>query len=87
MIKVEICAGSKCMMAGASTMFDMLEELVEDLKEQGYEEEISLEFSKCMQFCKGDASLTPVVKINDEVVTKAKTQAVMEKIVGMVTAQ
>ena len=73
------------MMTGASTMFDMLEELAKDLKEQGYEEEIRLEFSKCMQYCKGDASLTPVVKINEEIVTKAKTQSVMEKIVALVT--
>lgn len=85
MVNVEICAGSKCMMTGASTMFDMLEELAKDLKEQGYEEEIRLEFSKCMQYCKGDASLTPVVKINEEIVTKAKTQSVMEKIVALVT--
>ncbi|MDO4710351.1 MAG: (2Fe-2S) ferredoxin domain-containing protein [Peptostreptococcaceae bacterium] len=83
MINVEICSGSKCMMAGASTMFDVIESLVDDLKEQGYEAEVNLGFSKCMQYCRQDPNLTPVVKINDEVVTKATTQGVMEMIVEM----
>lgn len=83
MIKVEICSGSKCMMAGASAMYDVVESLVDDLKEQGYEAEIDLGFSKCMQFCRQDSNLTPVVKINDEVITKATTQGVMEKIMEL----
>lgn len=85
MIKVEICSGSQCMMAGASTMYDVLENLSEDLKEQGYEVDIHVEFSKCMQYCRQDKKLSPVVKINDEIITKATTQGVMERIVEMVT--
>ncbi len=83
MINVEICSGSKCMMAGASTMFDVLENLAQDLQAQGYEMEISLGFSKCMQFCKQDDKLVPVVRVNDEVITKATTQGVMERIVEL----
>lgn len=83
MINVEICSGSKCMMAGASTMFDVLEGLVEELKEQGYDAQINLGFSKCMQYCREDAKLIPVVKINEEIITRATTQGVMEKIVEL----
>lgn len=83
MINVEICAGSQCMMSGASSMHELLEELVGDLKDQGTEIDIQLGFTKCMKYCKEDSSLTPVVKINNEVITRATTQEIMEKIMEL----
>ena len=83
MINVEICAGSQCMMNGASSMHEMLEELVEDLREQGNDVEIKLGFTKCMKFCKTDSSQTPVVKINDEIIKRASAPEVMEKIMSL----
>lgn len=83
MINVEICSGSQCMMAGASSMYDVLEQLAGDLKEQGYDVEVNLGFSKCMQYCKQDNKMSPVVKVNDEVITRATSQEVMEKIVEL----
>ncbi len=83
MINVEICSGSQCMMAGASSMYDVLEQLADDLKAQGYDVEVNLGFSKCMQYCKQDNKMSPVVKVNDEVITRATSQEVMEKIVEL----
>lgn len=83
MINVEICSGSQCMMAGASSMYDVLEQLAGDLKEQGYDVEVNLGFSRCMQYCKRDSKMSPVVKVNDEVLTRATSQEVMEKIVEL----
>ncbi len=84
MINIEICAGSQCMMNGASSMHEMIEELLEDLKEQGHEVDLKLGFTKCMKFCKQDSSQTPVVKINDEIIKKASAPVVMEKIMELV---
>lgn len=84
MVNVKICSGSQCMLNGASMMYDVLEDLASDLKEQGYEQEVTLEFTKCLQYCKDDKNLAPVVIVDEEVITKASTQVVMEKIMGKV---
>ena len=84
MINVEICSGTQCMMNGASSMYELLEELIEEQKQKGNEVKIELAFTKCMRHCKSDKSLTPVVRINDEVITKASTQEVMEKIMSLI---
>lgn len=84
MINVEICSGSQCMMGGASSMHELLEELIEEQRENGNEIEIKLGFTKCMKYCKEDSSQTPIVKINDEVIKKATTQEVMERIMELI---
>ena len=50
MIKVEICTGSRCMMEGASTIFDILEDLSEEITERHPEIKIEIETSKCRQY-------------------------------------
>ena len=84
MIKVEICTESRCMMEGASTIFDILEDLSEEITERHPEIKIEIENSKCRQYCKKDPGLVPVVEINGEVVFNASTQVVMEKVMDLV---
>ena len=84
MIKVEICTGSRCMMEGASTIFDILEDLSEEITERHPEIKIEIENAKCRQYCKKDPGLVPVVEINGEVVFNASTQVVMEKVMDLV---
>ena len=84
MIKVEICTGSRCMMEGASTIFDILEDLSEEITERHPEIKIEIENSKCRQYCKKAPGLVPVVEINGEVVFNASTQVVMEKVMDLV---
>ena len=84
MIKVEICTGSRCMMEGASTIFDILEDLSEEITERHPEIKIEIENPKCRQYCKKDPGLVPVVEINGEVVFNASTQVVMEKVMDLV---
>ena len=84
MIKVEICTGSRCMMEGASTIFDILEDLSEEITERHPEIKIEIGNSKCRQYCKKDPGLVPVVEINGEVVFNASTQVVMEKVMDLV---
>ena len=84
MIKVEICTGSRCMMEGASTIFDILEDLSEEITERHPEIKIEIKNSKCRQYCKKDPGLVPVVEINGEVVFNASTQVVMEKVMDLV---
>lgn len=84
MIKVNICTGSRCMMAGASTIIDVLEDLRDDIKAQHPEIEIEIENTKCKKQCKEDKKMAPVVQINDEVVLSASTQVVMEKVMDLV---
>ena len=83
MINVEICSGTQCMMNGASYMYELLEDLIEEQKKKGKDVQVELAFTKCMRYCKSDKTLTPVVRINDEIITKASTQEVMEKIMSL----
>jgi len=84
MIKVGICTGSRCMMEGASTIFDILEDLSEEIIESHPEVKIEIGNSICKQYCKKDPTLVPVVEINGEVIFNASTQVVMEKVMDLV---
>ncbi len=84
MIRVNICTGSRCMMEGASSIHDVLEELIEDIEKNNPEIEIKIDNTKCKQYCKEDAKLVPVVQVNDEVIFNASTQVVMEKVMDLV---
>jgi len=84
MIKVKICTGSRCMMAGASTISDVLEDLIEDIAKQHPEIEIVIDNTKCRKYCVEDKTLVPVVQINEDVIFNASTQVVMEKVMDLV---
>lgn len=84
MIEVKLCMGSRCMMAGASSILDVLEELVEDIQVDYPDTQIKISSTKCQKYCKNDKNVVPVVKINDETVFNASTQVVMEKVMELV---
>lgn len=84
MIKIKICTGSRCMMEGASTIYDVLEELIEEIAENHPEVEIEIDNTKCRKYCKDDNKLVPVVQINEDVIFNASTQVVMEKVMDLV---
>lgn len=87
MIEVKICMGSRCMMAGASSILDVLEELIEDIQVEYPETEIKITSAKCQKYCKEDKNVVPVVKINDETIFNASTQVVMEKVMEIVASK
>lgn len=87
MIKIKLCMGSRCMMAGASTIHDVLEELQEEILVQYPEVEIQIDTTKCKKYCKEDSKIVPVVRINEEIIFNATTQVVMEKVMELVNQE
>lgn len=78
-MKLTICMGSKCVMVGAMNILDQVEELKESM---GYED-LTIETVVCMKYCKKEEEQCPVVMFDDEVMTNATTERVMEKISQM----
>jgi len=74
MVKVKICVGSHCSLVGALNILDTLEELKEE-----YPEQIQIEKFECMDRC-DDIKKAPVVKVDDDLITSAKTQIVISKV-------
>lgn len=75
-MKLTICMGSRCVMVGAMNILDQVEELKESM---GYDD-LTIETVVCMRYCKSEEEDCPVVMFDDEVMTKATTERVMEKI-------
>ena len=74
MVNVKICVGSHCSLVGALNILDTLEELKEE-----YPEQIQIERFECMDKCENIKN-APVVKVDDELITSAKTQVVISKV-------
>lgn len=84
---IRICAGSSCTMMGSGGIIDAVEEVREMLEDGQFEssgKELRLNVVKCLAFCKQDKTLCPVVEIDGEVMLKASTNAVMERIMNYV---
>lgn len=84
---IRICAGSSCTMMGSGGIIDAVEEVQEMLQDGQFEnsgKELRLNVVKCMSICKQDKNLCPVVEIDGEVMLKASTHAVMEKIMNYI---
>lgn len=83
-MKIQICMGSKCLLMGAMTIYDQIEDIIESINEDPkYDllEEITVEPVKCLDYCKQDlGNVAPVVLINDEVIFEATGQEIMERI-------
>ena len=83
-MRVKICTGTRCMFYGADNIMDNLMDLKENLAEypsipEGADFEIEL--CSCDGTCKGsDKRVAPVVTIDNEVMQKATSPQVMEKI-------
>ena len=74
MVKVEVCVGSHCALVGGLNILESLEDLKKD-----YPEQIELKKVECMDVC-DDIKRSPVVKVDDEVITAAKSEVVMSKV-------
>lgn len=75
MVKVKVCVGSHCSLVGALSIVDSLEELQEE-----YPDQIELKKVKCMDVCKESIKNSPVVQIDDEVISSAQNQVVLSKV-------
>lgn len=75
-MKVTVCMGSNCVMMGNMNILSQLEDLQETMPEL----DIEIETVKCMGFCKVEENSSPVVRIEDETITCATSQIIMEKL-------
>ncbi len=74
MVKIEVCVGSHCALVGGLNILESLEDLKED-----YPEQIKLKKVECLDVC-DDIKRSPVVKVDDEVITAAQSEVVMSKV-------
>ena len=74
MVKVEVCVGSHCALVGGLNILESLEELQND-----YPGQIKIKKVECLDVC-DDIKTLPVVKIDDEVITAAKSEVVMSRV-------
>ena len=83
-MKVKVCMGSKCMLFGAMNIWEQLESLEEMREEEPWrftDEPLEIEAIRCDGSCKETAErIVPVVFIEDEVMHRATSQMVMEKV-------
>lgn len=75
-MKVKVCMGSNCVMMGNMSILSQLEGLQESIQDLEFE----IETVKCLGVCKQDDQACPVVQIDEEIVTRATSQEVMERI-------
>ncbi len=83
-MKIEVCMGSACILKGAMTILDQLEELQEFIEENSEEytnEVLEIEAVKCLDYCKKtDKKITPVVVVDGDVIFRATGQDVMGRV-------
>lgn len=75
-MKVTICMGSRCVMMGSMTIYDQVESLHESIPEL----DLEIDTVTCMKKCKENEANCPYVLIDEELVEKATSQGVMERI-------
>ena len=78
-IEVKVCACTACVMNGSMSLANSIEELNRVKGQLGIDAEISVEICKCIGEA-GHNDTAPVASVNGEIVTKAKSEIVMEKI-------
>ncbi|MDF2567600.1 MAG: hypothetical protein K0R90_1056 [Oscillospiraceae bacterium] len=81
-LKIEVCSGSECTMMGAMDIIESIEGL-KSLKQQlRLKSQIEVIPCKCFGDCK-NGQFSPIVKINDEVITNATSDIVMSRIIAL----
>lgn len=75
-MKLTICMGSRCVMMGSMTIYDQVESLYETIPEL----DLEIETVTCMQQCKENEQNSPFVLLDGELLEKATSQGVMERI-------
>ncbi len=74
-ILVRICSGTACYILGGAKLLTLQDYLTEEeLKE------VVIEGSPCMGFCKEYNSNTPYATINDEIISGANIEVLVDKI-------
>lgn len=76
-IKVDVCLGTTCFVMGGSH----LQELTEILPRK-YGDKVEVNGSTCLKMCSNNTeySKAPYVRVNDEIISEATTEKVVEKI-------
>lgn len=75
MISVKICVGTACYIMGAADLLGIKEFLSEEELSS-----IKIEGSTCLNLCKGYNPETPFAMVNDEVISNATQEILVEKI-------
>ena len=76
-IKVDVCLGTTCFVMGGSH----LQELI-DIVPRKYGDKVEVNGSTCLEMCSNNTeySKAPYVRVNDEIISEATTEKVVEKI-------
>ncbi len=76
-IKVDVCLGTTCFVMGGSH----LQELTEILPRK-YGDKVEVNGSTCLEMCSNNTeySKAPYVRVNDEIISEATIEKVLEKI-------
>ena len=78
-IDVKVCACTVCVMNGSMSLCNSVEGMKKVKDQLGINADIKVEMCKCVGE-PGHNECAPVVSINDEIIEKAKSEIVMEKI-------
>ena len=74
-ITVKICSGTACYIMGGANLLTVADELTQDELEK-----VKIEASPCMGVCSECADENPYVKVNDELISKANMELLVDKI-------
>jgi len=76
-IKVDICLGTTCFVMGGSN----LQELIDTIPRK-YGDKVEVNGSTCLEMCSQNTeySKAPYVRVNDEIISEATVEKVLEKI-------
>lgn len=85
-MKVQICTGAKCMFYGADNIIDRVLDLNENLSDYPgvpADARLDIEITPCNDHCKGKGRhVSPVVYVDGEIIEKASSSALMERILN-----
>lgn len=86
-MKVEICVGAKCTMLGAEHILDNVEHIRDEvIPAMGLngDVELDIEVKKCLNYCKPNNDVAPVVVIDGEPIFKTNSQNIMARIMDKI---
>lgn len=78
-MKIEVCAGSKCTVAGGDIILSVLERFKEELilEYPKLEDKIEIIPVACDGFCHARDNVAPIVRINGQIFERARSQDIM----------
>lgn len=90
-MKIEVCAGSRCLMEGSELIFSMAEQLAQDILKahpELDESDIEVVSIPCQKMCGCDTCVSdegnhPLVYFDGETITKASSQEIMSKMLDV----